>query len=564
MHSPLPERTARVRQEPVISPVTSPLQTSQDVARFFGRSLPSLLYTLYRAPVDQRYRQFQIPKRTGGTRTISAPKGDLREMQATLKTILETIYDAHPAAHGFIPKRSVVTNASQHADQHLVLNIDLADFFPSINFGRVRGLFMAPPFAMGPGAATLFAQICVHENGLPQGAPTSPMLSNFIAMSLDRRLLRLAREHRLKYSRYADDITFSTRAAVMPPVVAVVDHDDKGQRRVKAGVALEGIVSACGFEINPKKVRLQGRGQRQSVTGLIVNKSVNVERERIRNLRAMLHAWKKFGLDAAASAHFEKRGASPRIGPGQPADNSGARAFRNIVYGHLSFIKMVRGKEDALFLKLCSALIGLDPNPSKFVREMIFGAADFDVFISHASEDKAEVARPIYAACQTLGLKAFLDEEHIAWGQSFASKINTALGSSRTVLCVVSPNSVTKEWPTAEVNAALALEISGEKNVVVVLVGQPDLSHLPLIKTKKYLKWANNPYDVARDLKRTIKGETNPVTPPPPPLPRQTAVPVSAPAGLRPQALAPLTAFEVPNQPTPKRGLLSRLFRKKS
>ena len=180
-----------------------------------------------------------------------------------------------------------------------------------------------------------------------------------------------------------------------------------------------------------------------------------------------------------------------------------------MIYGQLAFVKMVRGASDPVFLKLCAKLIDLDPNPSKFVRQMVFGAADYDIFISHASEDKAAIARPIYAACEKLGLKAFLDEDHIAWGQSFTKKINTALGSARTILAVVSSSSVTKEWPLAEMNTALGFEVDGKKNVIAVMVGRPDLSHLPLMRGKRWIDWNGDPGAVAKILFGVVKGNAD-------------------------------------------------------
>ncbi len=484
-----------------------PLQTSQDVARFLRVRHGEMIYILYRAADDHRYTEFEIPKRTGGMRQISAPTGLVKKLQNSLKPLLQEAYNAHPAAHGFIPGRSVVSNAEGHNDRRWVLNIDLKDFFPTINFGRVRGLFMAAPFHLGPAAATICAQICTHRNGLPQGGSTSPVLSNFIATSLDRQLRRLARQNRMHYSRYADDITFSTDIDKIPASIVAFVQDKTGQTTTIAGPALERIVSDCGFSINPNKVRLQGRHERQTVTGVTVNKITNINRKRVRKVRAMIHAWKKFGLDDAAHEHFRRY----RNSSNAALSNSPDKAFRNIVYGQLAYIKMVRGAGDPVFLNLCAKLIEVDMNPSKFVRQIAFGADDFDVFISHASEDKEDIARPIYQACEALGIKAFLDEEHIAWGQSFTSKINTALGAARTVLAVLSEQSVHKEWPVAEVNAALSLEITGDKNVVVVLVGSPDLTQLPLISQKKYLVWDGNPDPVARKLKEMLE----PPKPPP-------------------------------------------------
>ncbi|MEZ5923188.1 MAG: reverse transcriptase domain-containing protein [Hyphomicrobiaceae bacterium] len=494
---------------PLASPETVPalaldgraLETSTDVARFFGLPPGRLIYALYKAPAVERYRHFEIPKRTGGMRLISAPRGIVRDCQETLAPRLQAIHDAHPSAHGFIREKSVVTNASGHVGRHWVLNIDLADFFPTINFGRVRGLFMAPPFRMGAKAATVMAQICTYRNGLPQGAPTSPALSNFIAAALDRRLTRLAKEQRCRYSRYADDITFSSDQPVFPPALAVLDVAAPPERQVQVGPALDEAIRLCGFSVNAKKVRLQGRHRHQSVTGLAVNRTVNVARTRIRRIRAMLHAWEKHGIEAAAAEHFTKYGRTPQGGlPERPA-----AAFRNVVYGQLAFVKMVRGQTDPVFLKLCARLIDLDPNPSRFVRQMVFGADDFEIFISHASEDKVAIARPIFEACERYGLKAFLDEEHIGWGQSFTKKINTALGAARTIVVIVSSNSVTKDWPLTEMNTALGMEASGSKTVVPVMVGKPDLTKLPLIRGKRWIDWTGDAMAVAKILKDAVK-----------------------------------------------------------
>src|SRR5262245_40906729 len=259
-----------------------PLQNAEDVARYLGVEISAMLHILYKAPDEERYRHFEIPKRSGGMRKIDAPHGLLREMQDKLHIDLNQLYDAHPRAHGFIEKRSIATNAADHIGKRWVLNVDLTDFFPTINFGRVRGLFMKPPFELGPAAATVCAQIVTYRNGLPQGAPTSPVLSNFIASTLDRRLFRLARQNKLVYSRYADDITLSTNLAQFPPAIAIREQIAGGGFKVVAGDLLEQAITASGFAINGNKVRIQGRGVQQSVTGLIVNSRINVERERIR------------------------------------------------------------------------------------------------------------------------------------------------------------------------------------------------------------------------------------------------------------------------------------------
>lgn len=476
------------------------IETSEQAAAFLEVPLGRMIYMLYRASDTDRYTPFEIPKRTGGMRLIHSPNGIIREAQTKLAPYLFNAYNAHPNAHGFIKERSILSNAKIHAGQRHVFNVDLADFFPSINFGRVRGLFMAPPFQLGPAAATVFAQLCTVKNGLPQGAPTSPAISNFIAADLDRRLSRLARENGARYSRYADDITFSCNHATMPPALAAFAQDGE-EMRVEVGEALARAIASSGFAVNPTKVRLQTRHTRQTVTGLNVNEKPNVSRLRVRQLRAMLHAWEKFGIEQATVHHFLQHRGLKRL-PNHPA-----RAYRNVVYGQLAFLKMVRGADDPVFLNHAAKILKLDPNPSRFLRQMVFGADDYDVFLSHASEDKDEIARPIFEACQKLGLKVFLDEAHIGWGQSFTTKINTALGSARTVLAIVSPTSVTKEWPVVEVNTALSLEVSGQKKVVPLIVGQPDLTRLPLISGKDSMMWKGDAMAVAKRLKAAVSGD---------------------------------------------------------
>jgi RNA-directed DNA polymerase len=525
-----------------------PLDSARDVAIYFGARLGRMLWTVYKAPDSVRYRTFEIPKRTGGMRPIHAPHGLLRELQDKMKADLDRIYHPHPNAHGFIVAKSVASNAKAHVGKRWVLNVDLEDFFPTINFGRVRGLFMKPPFAMAAAAATVCAQIATFKNGLPQGAPTSPALSNLIAVPLDRALLRLARSQHVIYSRYADDITFSTDDTQFPASLALREQLSDGSFTVIAGDELSKAVAASGFRVNAKKLRLQGRGVRQSVTGLGVNVHVNVARERIRRLRAMLHAWDKFGLDAAGDEHFRRyRGRDMTKGPPDTG-----RAFRNIVYGHLSFVKMVRGTSDAVFLKLCSRVLALDPNPSKFIRQMVYGSDDFEIFLSHASEDKTEIAQPIFEACTRAGLKAFLDQAHIGWGENFAKKINTALGSARTVLVIVSSNSVSKEWPLAEINTALAFEVERKKSVVALVVGKPDLSKLPLIKAKNFMTWSGDPAPIVAALKDAVRPRPSPWDPP------------AVPAGTHDSSTRTLNlALAVPTSTSPRRrGFLDRLLRK--
>ncbi len=186
-----------------------------------------MCFTRFR--VQAKYKSFEVPKRTGGNRQIKAPQPMLALLQRRLANLLYDCLDelkkATPArrslAHGFERKRNIITNASLHKRRRYVLNLDLEDFFPSINFGRVRGFFLKDKhFAVQPTVATIIAQIACHENELPQGSPCSPVISNLVGHLLDARLARLAKTHKCTYSRYVDDITFSTSRKDFPSELA--------------------------------------------------------------------------------------------------------------------------------------------------------------------------------------------------------------------------------------------------------------------------------------------------------------------------------------------------------
>lgn len=277
------------------------LQTRDDVAKLLGVTTKQLNFHLYVLPAEKKYKVFSVPKKSGGTRQISAPASPIKVIQRNLKDVLEVVYKPKPATHGFVSDRSIVTNARLHKKRRYVLNIDLDNYFPTIHFGRVRGMFMGNPYNLNNEVATILAQICCHEGVLPQGAPTSPIISNMICARLDAKLQQLAKEHLCTYSRYADDITFSTNRSRFPSALAHLS--EIGQ--VEIGNELSLVIEENGFQINSKKTRLQVKQQRQEVTGLTVNKYPNVERRSVKQIRAILHAWKKYGVESTAKNYYE-------------------------------------------------------------------------------------------------------------------------------------------------------------------------------------------------------------------------------------------------------------------
>lgn len=279
------------------------LATPADLAAALGLTISQLRWLCFHTDAATRihYVQFEVPKKSGGTRTLSSPHAKLAAAQEwVLANVLAKLPTEEPA-HGFVPGRSTVTNALPHAGRDVVVNVDLEGFFPSIGFFRVRHLFRRLGYSGA--VATLLALLCTEcprkkvtyagqvyfvatgQRSLPQGACTSPAISNQIARRLDRRLAALTKKLGFTYTRYADDLTFSAGPGLREKIgylLARVRH----------------IAADEGFALNPKKTRVQRPESRQSVTGLVVNATPAVPRDVVRRLRAILHKAKTEGLAA--------------------------------------------------------------------------------------------------------------------------------------------------------------------------------------------------------------------------------------------------------------------------
>ncbi len=324
------------------------LQHPKDVADLLElKSYSFLEYTVFVLSDQKKYSRFTIPKRHGGQRVIREPIPNLKIIQHKLSQVLETVYQPKPAVHGFVAERSIVTNARQHIKRRYVLNLDIEHFFPSIHFGRVRGMFMAFPYNLDDKVATVLAQIsCLrYDYGLPQGSPVSPIISNMLCAKMDSQLRTLAAKHHCFYTRYADDITFSTRGRKFPAALAVVVSEEE-ERLIRIGSDLRTIIDDNGFKINKKKTRLQTKNKRQVVTGLTTNEFVNVNRKFIRQIRAMLHAWEKYGYDAAEKEYELKYWRKKPVKSYQPRKPS----FRHVIKGKIEFLGMVRDHTDPMFI----------------------------------------------------------------------------------------------------------------------------------------------------------------------------------------------------------------------
>ena len=260
-----------------------------------------LVYERGDTQVDH-YIRFTIPKRSGGTRLISRPRPFLQKAQQWVQNNILHSQPLHSAAMAFRPGVSIVDNARLHSGSEIVVRLDLKDFFPSITFERVRGLFES--FGYNPGVATVFSLLCtdsprvlltldgqihvvpVGERSLPQGACTSPALANLVARSLDRRIQGYAAKAGWVYSRYADDLVFSTKDQASSP------------HRLIRGISA--VIADEGFVVNGEKTRVMRSPNRQTVTGLLVNQGVDLTRKDLRRIRAFLHRCSTQGLEAVS------------------------------------------------------------------------------------------------------------------------------------------------------------------------------------------------------------------------------------------------------------------------
>jgi retron-type reverse transcriptase len=314
--------------------------SENDLAQAIGIPLKELRFLSFSRKVStvSHYRKFYIPKKSGGKRLISAPMPRLKNVQYW---ILENIFNKvaiHPAVHGFALQRSIISNARPHIGKAVVINIDVKDFFPSIHYKRVKGLLQQLGFSEK--IAVILALLCTEavteevtidgknyfvQKGnrvLPQGAPTSPAITNILCYKLDKRLQGLANKNQCHFTRYADDITFSfdnaqTNAQQLVWRIKKVLHDE-------------------GFTVHPDKIRIMRKGAHQEVTGIVVNEKAGIPRKKLRQFRAVLHQLKT------------KEAGELKWGNGNLA---------SAVTGYANFVKMVKPAQGAAFQQQIVSLL---------------------------------------------------------------------------------------------------------------------------------------------------------------------------------------------------------------
>ena len=277
------------------------LNTALDLAKAMQIEIGELKFLSFSRKNSKisHYKRFQIPKKTGGFRLISAPMPKLKKAQIW---ILEEIFnklDFHPNAHGCVVGKSIKTNANPHVKKDVVINQDLKNFFPTITYNRIKGVFISIGYSNQ--LATIFALLCsepkivdlslLGENYyaqrgnrfLPQGSPCSPSITNAICRKLDFRLTGLAKKYNFTYTRYVDDLTFSASVSEYSKIPAILKYSKK-------------IVQDENFNLHPDKLRIMKRNSRQEVTGVVVNEKTNIPKKNLKRFRALLYQIEKDGL----------------------------------------------------------------------------------------------------------------------------------------------------------------------------------------------------------------------------------------------------------------------------
>jgi hypothetical protein len=343
-------------------------QTQKDLAILLGYSEKNFTRILFSENITTRYQAFEISKKSGGKRRIFAPTPELKILQTRLSILLSNCYRELElkrlstssyvnciSSHGFRKKLKIniptskqnrtsleakeinfgiYSNAQKHTGKRLVLNIDLKDFFESITFSRIVGFFSKNKLFILPfDIAILIAQIVTYrestskEGFLPQGSPCSPIISNLIGNILDVKMVKLAKEYKFTYTRYVDDLTLSTNLPQFSEDIIEFD----GEKWV-LGSALNHTINSSKFKINPKKTRLTDKYNKQEVTGLTVNKKVNIDQTYYRYTRSMVQNFCAEGEFFKSKFHMDKH-----------------KTNREALNGILSHIYQIKNQQDIKF-----------------------------------------------------------------------------------------------------------------------------------------------------------------------------------------------------------------------
>jgi RNA-directed DNA polymerase len=293
-----------------------------------------------------RYHVVEIPKRSGGHRRLLVPEKRLKSVQRALLTMLEPLQVVRNPVHGFVKGRGAISNANAHQNRPFLLNLDLQNFFGSITRRRVRGVLEA--IGLPSDTVEAVCVLCVVANQLPQGAPTSPILANMVSFRLDSALMRFAADHRMRYTRFADDISFSSYSAPLELFHDAIQPPAGKLTEELLALELRMVIRANGFAIHPSKIWYSNTLSRKEVTGLVVNEFTNVKRTFVRDLRAGIFKAETMGI-AAAEADLQNR-------------YDTTAPLQSVLRGRLEWVGHVRGRSFGAYRTLARRYNKLFPD----------------------------------------------------------------------------------------------------------------------------------------------------------------------------------------------------------
>lgn len=340
------------------------LDDMKDISNFIDVEYKDLKGVLFS---KKNYFSFEVPKKNGDMRTISAPKEKLNKIQHNLLEKLNSVYKPRNCVNGFVKNKSILTNAKEHINNKYLLNLDLKDFFPTINFYRVRNLFMSKSFNASKKVASILANIVTYNGKLPQGACTSPLISNMICRRLDNRLYKFFYVNNACYTRYADDISISWNDDVK---VEIFNYHNKSINPL-----IDTIIIDEGFTINQKKTKYSTNKSHKEVTGIIINDVINARKDYFFRLKSMINDALKNGIEDAYRHYCEKRNIEFKT--------ENKNDFIDVLLGTFNFYEMIvnegiesRDRYKRIALKL-NKILGHGYCDIKFSRDELYNNACF-------------------------------------------------------------------------------------------------------------------------------------------------------------------------------------------
>ncbi len=315
------------------------VKTISDLALFLSISVKAL----QELRPDEHYTTFQIPKPgKKEKRTIETPKGPLKPILSRISDSLQWLYSKKKtdAAYGFIrscgndtDKRNIFTNASRHLGKKYLLNIDLDSFFYQVDLHKVTNLFNNYSlFSLEPETEKVLTRLVVYHDRLPMGSPTSPPLSNFATIDLDNDLLHWANRSGFVYTRYVDDLSFSSNLAISQTHFSQITA----------------IMQSHRFMADPDKIQWFGKNDTKEVTGLVIGKKITVPDDFIRDFEKDLDNYRKVFAYAHAYPDHHVLEWIEKLG--------------QVIRGRLAFLQMVYGKENPVYRKLQNAFGSIGPD----------------------------------------------------------------------------------------------------------------------------------------------------------------------------------------------------------